>query len=178
MSDAADFARSPMDQLSAAAVGAPLSEILEHMDRLSALGVTGRELSRAVGHSPAWVTRKLTIWRGASAELRQAWSDGTVSERVAARLAELPADLQVVELGALRGDARDRAARAHVARPGRKRPSIDILRSVLAGLEEGQHHAGTATPYSSGVLDALRWALGKQTSEDFVKLINQTGDQT
>jgi len=144
----------------------PLSsyEIAAYLDKLSHDGgVTGVQLARLVGKSTTWVSRKLAAFRGAGAELRAAWERGELAEERVQQLADQPLDYQ-------------ERALAQAAAPPRgpaHRPGIDAVKDVLGEVERRPlpGAAQVTVAYAKGVLDALRWVSGQQSSEDFAKLV-------
>jgi hypothetical protein len=140
---------------------------------LAAAGASTRELAAKVGHHHSWVVRKLGIHAAACPELREAWAAGVLSDRKAGALAKLPHVMQreaIAQLGARR-------------KPGKQRPTIDMIREVERDLEQRWPpgvRPSIADPYLGGVLDALRWVTGQKTSPEFPKLIDPptatTGD--
>ncbi len=137
-------------------------EIAAHLAHLHGEGATGAELARMIGKSKAYVSRKLSTWRGASLELKLAWEAGEIAEDAVQQLAELPHDQQAKALaGTVPRGRRGPAGR----------PPIEMVKDTLESLERHEPTAGDDDGvYAAGVLDALRWVAGQRTSPNFAKL--------
>ena len=139
-------------------------EVAARLSQLSDAGVTGAELSRLIGKSKTYVSRKLSTFNGAGAELRAVWKHGTLTDDAVQQLAELSTDEQI---RALR-DPPPRAVRGPANRPG-----IDTVKDLLDGLENDARDAKiplALTTYAIAVLDTLRWVTGQQSSAEFARL--------
>ncbi len=142
-------------------------EIAAKLYELAQKGATGRELARLIGKSPTYVSRKLSAWVGAGAELKQQWAKG-LDEQTVQELAQLPIQEQAKELAAPVPRGRRGVA---------NRPSIDQVKDALLelerlGLSETRHVLVGKERYAAGATDALRWVCGLETHLDFAALIN------
>lgn len=142
-------------------------EIAESLDRLMHdQDLTQAELSRLVGKSKTWVSRKLAAWKGAGPELRAAWMSGEVTEDVVQDLARCThADQKKQLSGPIPRGRRGPA----------NRPSIETVKETLAKIDDEKRaikYAAVDTgSYTAGVIDALRWVNGNDTSGAFAKLM-------
>lgn len=144
-------------------------EIARHLAHLHEQGATGANLARLIGKSPSYVSRKLTAWSKAGPELRTAWEQGLADDTVY-DLAPLPREDQVKALA--QPVPRGRRGPAH-------RPGIDTVKDALTDILKAWRDLPTQTPnvlvgderYASGVVDALQWVIGEQTSRAFAKLL-------
>lgn len=151
----------------------PLSsfEIANRLWVLHETGVSGTELARLTGKSSTWVSRKLSTWRGATPDLRIAWQNGNLTDDAIQQIAELPAAQQ--------GDALLKALGGTMPRTGRGpagRPGIETVKEVLSSGERAVRGSGQSE-YARGILDALRWSTGTQSSADFAEFINSLEDK-
>lgn len=141
-------------------------EIAEYLVGMIDQGVHQADLARMIGKSKSYVSRKITAWRGATASVRAAWRAGEVAEEVVLELVKLPPEDQAK---ALAGPVpRGRRGPAN-------RPAIDTVKEVLAKIDDRArpipYAAKDAESYTAGVIDALRWIKGDDTSGAFVKLM-------
>lgn len=136
-------------------------EIAVALAKLSEDGKTGVAIAQMIGKSPAYVSRKLSCWRKAGPELRDAWRDGLPEDTVEA-FAALPLESQEKALAC--PIPRGRRGPAH-------RPSVDAVRDFLIDLE-AKPLGGEARDfaYRAGVVDALRWATGARVGPEFMRL--------
>jgi ParB-like chromosome segregation protein Spo0J len=139
-------------------------EVAAAITALHERGSSGVELARALGKSTAYVSRKLSAFRDACAEVKEEWRTGRITEERVHALVALPPDRQRLELA---GDPRAKRGPA-------MRPSIDVVKDALAevGARASKPAANPISQsYENGVLDALRWVAGQKTSENFAKLV-------
>lgn len=148
-------------------------EIAQHLDHLHAQGATGAELARLIGKSKSYVSRKLSTWRDAGAELKATWEAGTLAEDAIEQLSALPHDQQAKALAGPVARGRRGAA---------GRPPIEMVKDVLGEIERRPVPDGAqlaigaearSISYTTGVLDALRWVAGQRTSAEFAKLTEE-----
>lgn len=140
-------------------VGASSFRMVEHCAELSDSGMSGRQISVAVGRSTTWVSRNLAAYRAASPSLLAAWRDGLISNGAALRAAVAPADLQAARVSTEQRQAAKRlAAMMHPKHaPRRLRPRLHDIEAQRATLDLG-------TSYNQGAAAALDWVLGRTTS--------------
>lgn len=134
-------------------------EIAAEIARMHGRGDTGADIAARIGRSPSYVSKALKAWRGASAALKEAWRDGTVSYD------------RVKELADLQEEDQERALVGGKPRGGHGRPGIDAVKDALDGAARMYGPRAQPQSYASGVLDALRWVSGQTSSETFAEFM-------
>lgn len=138
-------------------------EVAAHVAHMISQGATQADIVRLIGKSKTYVSRKVTAYNGACDELRAAWAAGQLTEEHVQDLAKLPHDQQRRQLAG--PIPRGRRGPAH-------RPGIDTVKEVLGSLRTSVPMVATDTgSYAAGVVDALRWVAGDDTSGAFAKLM-------
>lgn len=141
-------------------------EVASYLDHLHTQGATQADLARLIGKSKTYVSRKIAAWRGAGPELLAAWRLGELTDEQVQELAQLPHVEQAKALAA----PVPRGRRGPVSRPG-----IDTVKETLGELGKLEStlidRHGIDPHFTRGVLDALRWVAGENTSPQFAGLM-------
>lgn len=126
--------------------------------------MTGVEIARRIGKSPAYVSKKLAALKGAGDTLLEHWKLGKLGDEVVYELAILPFSEQ-----------RRRILTDELPKRGAaQRPPIDLVKETLADLviyRSRPESIGCDSGEVDLVIDALKWVTGKTSSRKFAELL-------